>query len=248
MEPEAFHEMAALEGHHWWYVGMREITARVLEPLLDGRRDLRILDAGCGTGADMTMLADYGHVIGFDFSPLAVGYTAKLHPGRVARGSVASKPCPDNTFDLVTSFDVLYAREVGDDQTAIYEMARVAKPGGLVLIRVPALPMLRGPHDTFVHGVRRYTAGELRRKMTNAGLAILRMSYANSLLLPLALASRTVQNIGVMLGRKPSSDVGGSNGVMDGLMLGALRAEARWLGAGRNYPAGVSLFAVARKP
>ena len=248
MEPEAFHEMAALEATHWWYVGMRDITRQFLAPYLNGSSLSRILDAGCGTGANLAMLGDYGQTFGLDFSPIAVGYTSKLHPGRVARASVANKPFPDNAFDLVTSFDVLYAKEVGDDQTAITEMGRVAKRGGLVLLRVPAMPILRGPHDTFVHGVRRYVASELCAKMERAGLKVLRTTYANSLLLPLALASRTVQNIGMLLGAKPSSDVGGSNGVVDRVMLGALKAEAKWIGAGRSYPAGVSLFALAQKP
>jgi len=248
MEPEAYQEMAELEGHHWWYVGMRQITARMLEPFLDGQRDLTILDAGCGTGADMSLLADYGHAVGLDFSPLAVSYTHQQHPGRVTRASVASMPYPDNTFDLVASLDVLYAREVGDDRQAITEMARITGRGGLVLIRVAALPILRGPHDILVHGVRRYTARDIRLKLIGAGLIPLRLTYANSLLMPLAFASRIVQNIGAMLGRQPSSDVRRSQGVLDRFMLNALRAEARWIGAGRNFAAGVSLFALGRKP
>src|SRR5262245_49529982 len=117
MEPEAFHEMAALEATHWWYVGMRDITRRFLAPYLSGSVQRRILDAGCGTGANLAMLGEYGQALGFDFSPIAVGYTSKLHAGRVARASIAGQPYPDNSFDLVTSFDVLYAKEVGDDQT-----------------------------------------------------------------------------------------------------------------------------------
>ncbi len=248
MEPEAYQEMALLEGVHGWYAGMRAITSRLLAAYLGERTDLRILDAGCGTGANLAALAGYGRVVGFDYSPLALDYASHDHPGGVARASIVATPYADNTFDLVTSFDVIYAREVNDDQAAIRELARVLRPGGWLLVRVPALPILRGPHDTVVHGIRRYTAARLESMILAAGLIPVRLTYANSLLLPLALASRTAQNLAVMLGAKLASEVGGLQGAMSHIMRAALGAEARWIGGGRNLPVGVSLFALARKP
>src|SRR5262245_1901590 len=103
MEAEAFHEMAALEATHWWYVGMRDITHKFVAHYVQGSGPRRVLDCGCGTGANLSMLGGYGKAYGFDFSPIAVGYTSSQHPGRVTRASIASQPYPDNSFDLVTS-------------------------------------------------------------------------------------------------------------------------------------------------
>src|SRR5690349_13538742 len=177
--------MAELEATHWWYDGMRHITDGLVRQVIQPKGPLVILDAGCGTGANLSALAKYGQVYGFDYSPLAVGYSKKQHEGQLARASVDAMPYPDNTFDLVTSFDVLYHAEVRDDQKAVSEMARVAKPGGYVLLRLPALPVLKGVHDIVVHGARRYVAAGLRDMLGKAGLEVQRITYANSLLLPM---------------------------------------------------------------
>jgi hypothetical protein len=150
-------------------------------------------------------------------------------------------------FDLVTSFDVIYARQVTNDISAISEFARVTRPGGRVLIRVPALPALRGPHDDFVHGIRRYTAGEMRSKLFDCGLSIERMTYANSVLLPLVFVSRQIEARQAQLGAVGASDVGKTSGFLDRLLEAILVFESWWIGMGGSFPAGVSLIVVARK-
>ena len=248
MEPEAYDEMYQLETGHWWYVGMRAITRRLIETVCVNQDDWHILDAGCGTGANLRALEQYGSILGFDYSPLALAYTRQEHGNKIVRASVEALPYPSDTFDLVTSFDVICVSEVGSDAQAIHEFVRATRSGGLVLIRVPALPILRGPHDTVVHGIRRYTAAELRQKLSEAGLEVIRITYANSLLLPIAFAARQIQNLAVRLGAKPASDVGQSSGLAGGFLEKVLGWEAHWIGSGHSFPAGVSLFGLARKP
>ena len=248
MEAEAYEELQRLETDHWWYRGMRAIVNRILMRIYDSPVPLKILDAGCGTGGNLTALARYGTPTGIDYSRLALSYAAQYHRARIGRASVVALPFAHSTFDLVTSFDVIYAREVPDDTTAIAEFARVTRPGGRVLIRVPALPALRGPHDDFVHGIRRYTTGEMRSKLLECGLAIERITYANSVLLPLVFVSRQIEARQAQLGATGASDVGKTSGLLDRLLEAILVLESWWIGMGGSFPAGVSLIAVARKP
>ena len=124
----------------------------------------------------------------------------------------------------------------------------MTKPGGSVLVRLPALPVLKGPHDAYVHGVRRYTAPELDGKLARAGLTPIRITYANSILLPMIFISRQIGNLMVSFGQEPTSDVNPTVGIVNQLLTHILNLEASWIGGGRNFPAGVSLFGIARKP
>lgn len=247
MEPAAYDELNALETDHWWYRGMRDITARLLRSALPRQTGLDILDAGCGAGGNLDALAQFGRVWGFDYSPLALGYAARRHSGKLARASVEALPYADACFDLVTSFDVLVCQEVADDVRALREFARVTRPGGHVLVRLAALEALRGPHDIVVHGARRYTAAELRAKLAQAGLKPVRVTYANSLLLPPIFAARRLQSASVARGAEPQSDVKAAPGPLNDLLAGLLGLEARWISSGRGFPAGVSVMALAAK-
>lgn len=242
MEPEAYHELYQLEARHWWYRGMRSITDGLLLTVLDRQDDLHILDAGCGTGMNLSALGRFGHVLGCDFSALALDYARRDHTGVLAQATVESLPYPDDTFDLVTSFDVIYCAEVGDDVAALREMARVSRR--YVLIRVPALSALRGAHDAFVHGVRRYTARELEAKFHAAGLIPLRLTYANSFLLPLIFLARRWQLARSEEGR---SDVQYNPSLVGELLYRLLKIEGWWIRRGYRFPLGVSLFGLARK-
>jgi SAM-dependent methyltransferase len=159
---EEYERMYRAEETQWWYAGMRAISLGLLADVrgrlgMDGR--LRILDAGCGTGNNVRHLAPAGFALGIDISPEALRF-CRSRGVPVARAEVLSLPFPDGTFDCVTSFDVLYHRWVTDDRAAVSELARVLRPGGLLLARVPALKMLWGAHDEAVHSRHRYTLGE----------------------------------------------------------------------------------------
>ena len=236
--------MFEMEEAHWGYVGMRAITASLLNGA--GGLEKRVLDAGCGTGGMLAPLARYGRTVGLDLAGEALTYCRQRSPeALVCRGTVEALPFADASFDLVTSFEVLYHLRVGDDQQAVREFARVLRPGGLLLLRLPAYDFLRSRHDRAVHTRHRYRAAEVRRKVEAAGLAIERLSYANCLLFPAALAERLGEQV---LWRQPSAEVsrGMVGGWLNGLFTRALALEARLLPRG-NLPFGLSVVCLARK-
>jgi SAM-dependent methyltransferase len=152
-------------------------------------------------------------------------------------------PFPDASFDVVTSFDVIYHAWVTDDRRAISEMARVLRPGGLMLVRVPALKVLWGAHDVAVQSRRRYTRAELTALLTSCGLRLLRATYCNSILFPLLLARRAVDR----LLRREGSDVRFLPAPLEWTFRQALRAEAAAIRRGLSFPLGASVVALARR-
>jgi SAM-dependent methyltransferase len=242
LNPEEYRRMADLEGVQWWYAGMRRIARALLTPLLPaGVKGRRVLDAGCGTGWNLQDLSIFGDTYGVDLSPLAV-ITTRRRGGRVAQGNLLGLPYASSSFDVVTSFDVLYHAWVVDDAQAVRELARVLKPGGLMLVKVPALKILWGAHDEAVHSRHRYTRGELERLLESAELKVVRATYANSLLFPVLLSRRFLDRA---LNRH-GSDVALLPPFLESLFGGLLSIEAGLL-RGLNLPIGASVFAVARK-
>src|SRR6186713_957563 len=147
------------EDQHFWFQGFRRFVTPVLADVAGGRRDLRLLDCGCGTGANLGLLAPYGRAIGIDLS--AGGLVRAAQAGRsVARADVTQMPLPSESFDVVTSFDVLQC--VPDDAGAVREMARVARAGGRVVVTMAALEVLSGDHGEAWREVRRYTPARAR--------------------------------------------------------------------------------------
>lgn len=244
MDPAEYHTIYTVEDRHWWYVGMRHITLALLNEAYGRRTDLRILDAGSGAGAAMGYLARYGRVSGIDLSPLALGYCWERGLRRLSQASVTALPFAAASFDLVTSFDVLYHRAVGDYGHALREFHRVLQPGGRVLLRLPAYDRLRGRHDVVIHTARRFSAPELSESLREVGLAVERLTYANTLLFPLALAKRLLEP---WLPAAPGqSDVSPNSPWIDGVLAAVLGAEARWLRR-RDLPFGLTVVALARK-
>lgn len=241
MEKEEYLRMYNQEKTHWWYAGMRRVSKAFLGPAENGGA-LRVLDAGCGTGAGIDFLSPYGTPYGVDLSPEAIGFCVLRGKSRLARASVDSLPFPSGSFDLVTSFDVLYHRDVEDDLIALREFHRVLRDGGTLLLRVPAFNFLRGKHDITVHTRHRYRAGELKAKLGQAGFQVERISYANFVLFPLAAAKRLLESNG-----GGGSDVQPAHRLVNTLLTGVLAAEAYWLKR-RSFPFGLSLVALARKP
>jgi SAM-dependent methyltransferase len=237
--------MFEAEEAQWWYAGQREIASALLEPALgaDAARPRRLLDAGCGTGFNLLALARLGRAAGVDLAPEATAF-CRERGVRVARASLLALPFPDAAFDAVTSFDVVYHAWVTDDRAAVDEMARVLRPGGVLLVRVPALKALWGAHDAEVQSRHRYTRPELRALLEACGLRVERATYCNSLLFPLLLARRTLDR----LLRREGSDVGFLPAPLEWLFRRALGAEATLVGAGLSLPVGASVVALARKP
>lgn len=245
MNREEYARMYEAEERQWWYAGMRALSFALLErhwppASADGERP-RILDAGCGTGNNLRHFAAWGRPVGVDLSDEALRFCRQRGVAATG-GSLMALPFADATFDCVTSFDVIYHRWVTDDAAAVREMARVLKPSGLMLVRVPALQALWGAHDEAVHSRHRYTARELRSLLEGQALKVLRLTYGNSLLFPLVAARRTLDRL---TGRH-GSDVGFLPAPLEWAFRNVLRGETA-LVRRVSLPLGTSLFALARK-
>ena len=245
MKPAEYRRMYEAEEAQWWYAGQRAIAGALLEgalrePPTGGRR---LLDAGCGTGFNLLALARLGVAVGIDVAPEALAL-CRERGVRALRTSLLGLPFPSAVFDAVTSFDVLYHAWVTDDRAAVAEMARVVRPGGVLLVRVPALRALWGAHDVEVQSRHRYTRRELVTLLAGGGLRVERATYCNALLFPLLFARRTLDR---RLGRE-GSDVGFLPAPLEWAFRRALLVEAALVRRGFSFPIGASVLALARKP
>ena len=236
--------MYQVEDHHWWYLGMEQITCRVLEHYLPRNRSaLKILDAGCGTGAVMKYLYPYGTVTGFDFSAEALRFSQKRAHTRLAQASVLEIPFVSDLFDLIVSFDVICEMGINDEQ-ALLEFGRILKPGGLVMLRLPAYDWLHGKHDVATHISHRYTRGEIKARLKRSGFTPLRLSYANMFLFPVVVAKRLSERL--FSPNQTGSDLTLDPGSMNGVLRSILSAEAPLVSA-VGLPFGLTVVALARK-
>jgi ubiquinone/menaquinone biosynthesis C-methylase UbiE len=246
MDSQEYERMYNAEDGHWWYRGMASITHAVLDRRYVRGGSLRILDAGCGTGAAATsFLAEYGRVWGMDINAEALRFCRRRGAGRWARASVLHLPCPDGYFHLVTCFDVLYGRAVSSEIEALREFRRVLAAGGRVLLRLPAYEWMRRSHDEVVHTRRRYTRREVGRFLRQSGFTVEWLSHANMLLLPAAALKKITERMFPL--PRPKSDLAWNPGAFNGLLCALLSLEAPWV-AHTGLPLGLSVIAVGRKP
>lgn len=246
MESREYEAMFAVEDEHWWYVGMQRITTTLLARSYPGRTDLQILDAGCGTGAVMGYLAPFGTVVGCDMSALALHLSKTRALSRLSQASVSCPPFKDNYFDLVASFDVLCHTAVSDYRAALSEFRRLLKPGGRLLLRLPAYNWLRAHHDQAVHTTRRFTRPEVQQALAATGFIVEKISYANTILFPVVLTKRLLLEKLFPPGPGTESDVYRNPAWQDKLLARFLFIEAGWL-ARRNLPFGLTVIALGRK-
>jgi len=243
MEDAEYRKLAAVEDRMWYFRGLHALIERELTVAAVGR-GLAVLDAGCGAGGLIRRLAP-GHLdwtwSGIDLSPLACALARERTAAQIVEASVGALPFAAESFDAVVSADVLY--HLDDDAAALREAARVLRPGGVVVVNVPAFPWLWSYHDEAVHGRRRYRRRELQDKLRAAGLEPLRATYWNTLLFPLVVARRKL-----WAAPAGGSDVQVYSAPVEGLGNLALGLERAWLGAGLRLPWGSSVFAVGRKP
>ena len=208
--------MFAAEDRHWWYKGMQYITTSLLTQFYPSRTDLSILDSGCGTGAAMLYLSPFGLVTGCDLALLALQFCRQRDLESLSRATVMWLPFSGQALDLVTSFDVHYHRDVKDRSRAMLEYNRVLKPGGRVFLRLAAYDWMRGAHDRAVHTAHRFTVAEVRESLLSAGFVVERVSYANTILFPLAMIQRLWESI--LVTEKARSDLHSSHSWANGFL------------------------------
>jgi SAM-dependent methyltransferase len=247
MNPAEFANIAKAEKDLWWFRGMRAVLFQLLNPHLEARSIRRVLEAGCGTGY-LARLLEAAHpwsVVPFDVSGEGLRFALELGSRQAVQGSITAMPFAATTFDMVISMDVLVHLPHGEEQAAAQELARVLVPGGLAVVRAAAFDFLRSRHSEFVHERQRFTRSKLVSIMSAAGIRKLRCTYANSLLLPVALAKFRIWE--PLLRKPPKSGLEGISPWLNRLLYTPLSMEAAWLGTGLNLPAGQSLIFIGEK-
>jgi SAM-dependent methyltransferase len=184
-----------VEQRHFWFRGFRRFVTPLLVGATASRQHSRLLDAGCGTGANLLMLGQYGAAFGLELQWRGLRLARERGLTRLARGTVAHLPFTDASLDVVLSFDVLYCLEDAVERAAIAEMFRVLKSGGAAIINVAALDMLKGDHSALTAEVRRYTRPQLRERLERAGFHVARITYTNASLFPMIATVRALQRL-----------------------------------------------------
>lgn len=239
---------AAAEGRHSWFRGLRTFVTPLIRQATAGLPAPRILDCGCGTGANLGLLGTFGRAYGFDLSSVGLRFARESGRTRVARASVAAAPFPSTCFDLVTSFDVMYALDESDVRLAVSEIYRLLKPKGYAIVNVAALDMLTGDHSVLGRERRRYTRASLRRVLEEAGFTIERLTYTNATLFPaLAFIRLWQRRRGLSAERDAMREIAVPPATLNTALGWLLWLEGVWL-RWFDEPFGSSLLCLARKP
>ena len=243
MERAAYALMAAHEDRHWWFVGRRAVIAALLDRIALPDRP-RILEAGCGSGGNLGLLHERGQVSAFEPFGEAFHSARDRHPANEVRQGRLPDHVPFETasFDLVAALDVL--EHVDDDVASLTALVRLVKPGGAIIVTVPAHQFLWGSHDHRLHHIRRYGRRELRRIAREAGADVVFETAFNTVLAPIAIIYRLIENVsGVEFGnqeRLPAAPVN--------RLLGWLFALERRLVERVALPFGLSYGFILQRP
>jgi SAM-dependent methyltransferase len=246
MHRDEYERMAAIEDEMWWF---RALHANLIDAFARyaPADPQTVVDAGCGTGGLLRRLRDVPGVAtlhGVELDAQACELARARTGAQVVRGSVNELPFANTTVDAVFSADVLCHAAV-DPSQALAEARRCLRPGGLLLLNLPAYPWLHSSHDERVHNARRFTKREAVTVVRRAGFHIRTARYWNSLLFPVMAAHR-------VLSRRSTS--GGGSDVFTfpppadylfGSLTGLERAAGR---VGVAAPFGGSILIVADKP
>lgn len=241
MEEHVYQQLYDLEDGHWWFRGRRAVLWAMLRRA--GLPDRpQVLDAGCGTGRNLAEFGRLGTARGVDPSRQAIEFCRRRGLGEVEAAGIEALPFADGTFDLILATDVL--EHVERDDLAASELRRVAAPGALLVVTVPAYRWLWSQHDDSHHHLRRYTARSLSGRLTSAGWRPVMLTYFNTLLLP------PIALVRVLARRRPPrdgrTDYQLTGGLLNRVLELPMRAEAALIAHGARFPAGVSIGMVCR--
>jgi len=244
MQQHTYAIMDEVEGSHWWFVGRRAILESFLDTIIqkigNSQSAVRILDVGCGTGANLEMLSQFGEAEGVDVSDDALEFCRRK--GLKAQKGLAEKlPFPDESFEITTALDVV--EHLDDDIAGLKEMFRVTNRGGYSLIFVPAFMWLWGVQDDVSNHRIRYTKKQIVERLENAGFTVERATYANWTFFAPILAGRILMKI---TGLKPESENNINVSALNRVFGKLFASERFWL-KNFNFPFGVSIVVVAKK-
>jgi 2-polyprenyl-3-methyl-5-hydroxy-6-metoxy-1,4-benzoquinol methylase len=239
MERVVYETMAELDQRHWWYRARREVIAALIRRVVQPPANASILEIGCGTGHNLAMLGQFGEVDALELDEEARAI-AEQRLGR----SVMSAPLPeiegvaDRHYDLVGAFDVI--EHIDHDRAALASIAAKIRPGGKLVMTVPAHQWMWSAHDVVNHHKRRYSKKALKALIQGSPLRLDRIGYFNSLLFPIAVAERTASKVR----GKDEADLTLPPAPLNAALERTFAAERHLIGR-VPLPPGLSLFAVA---
>jgi ubiquinone/menaquinone biosynthesis C-methylase UbiE len=245
LDERYFDVMATQAQVHWWYRARRALVGEMLADELPPAA--QVIDVGCGTGDNLGALESVsggGAVLGVELSPYAIRHAPLSEKGGVRVGVARAEhlPFPDSCADLVTSMDVI---EHLDDDAALADYRRVLRPGGKLLLTVPAYQWLWSDHDVWAAHLRRYSRRTLVDAVERCGFQPRRVTYFNSFLVPPAAVLRRTPARHLVKGEQ--DEVGAASPTVDRVMTGLASLERRWA-RHRSVPFGLSIACLADRP
>ena len=245
MENIEYKTMFSVENDYWWYRGLHDLVLRHVRFASGPLQTKRILDAGCGTGRMMELLKPLGAVEGFDISPEALRFCAQRGLKNVSLRDLSTWQGDAGVFDAIVCLDVLCHDAIHDEDEIIREFHRCLKPGGVLIVNLPAFELLRRGHDRAVHTRRRYRARETVSRYEAAGFTPRRATYRLPHLLFIIVCKKLIERL--LGGGKPESDLKSLPTWLNSALLWCNRIENKCIASGITFPWGVSLFIVAEK-
>lgn len=242
MERQIYEETARTEDHHWWFAGRRKILASFISTL-PLPADAQILEAGCGSGGNLPMLSRFGKVSAFEYDDTARAVAVRRNAGEVRQGSLPDGiPFAGKQFDVICLLDVLEHLE--QDKGSLQALYSRLKPGGRLLLTVPAYMFLWSIHDVLHHHHRRYTCRQLSSLVRGAGFSVRRCSYFNFWLFPLIAMVRLMEKLLPPRNPAPLQIPPAPLNTLLAVLFASERFLLRWI----NLPFGVSIILLAQKP
>jgi predicted TPR repeat methyltransferase len=227
---------------HWWYVTLHSLILQIINKEFGDNKNISILDAGCGTGGFLSKLDDYSQKEGFDFSETAVDFCVKRGLTNCFVQDLNTW-VPTRTYDVIVSSDVLYHKNITDDQLIFNCFYEALNPGGILILNLPAFEILKRNHDIVVETKKRYTRKDFRQLYSNSKFKRMQSLYR----LPLLFFVVALQKFVERLQSSNSSDIGKVSHCLNRFLIGFLRMENKLLLAGVKLPVGTSVLGIFNK-
>jgi len=245
MEPQVYQRMYQCKDSYWWFINHHFLIQRLIERFWSPGGGGKILDAGCGPSVMLRWLKEYSWVVGLDYSEQALDYCLRDRQTSLCRGSISCLPFKENAFNLIIISDVLYHKNVPDDEAALRQTYRSLKAGGIAVFHEPAFEILRRRHDIAEHTLRRYTASAFKSKIQGAGFRIKDVFYVNNFIFVPVLFVKIIESF-LKRRKKAESDLVVFSPALNKALIFLATLESR-LSTRVKFPFGVSVVCVASK-